>query len=270
MALLLGVSGAGVSACEAIGDGHGLPGRYAEADVTNAKPGGGRHESWAPHGARLTMHAGFDQLTDEYGHGILGALRDAKVLTVHLRLPGDARITCPKGVQLPEGQVFEDIAPRLADLNGDGLPEIIAVRSTVRGGASLVVFDRMGRELAATPPIGRRNRWLAPVGVADLDGDGLVELAYVDRPHLARILRVWRFEKGSLREVAALEGYSNHQIGWDVIAGGLRECGTGPEMIVADAEWTNVRAVRLRADRLESRDLGAYSPAAISAFMDCQ
>jgi hypothetical protein len=46
--------------------------------------------------------------------------------------------------------------------------------------------------LASTPWIGQRFRWLAPVAAADLDGDGAMELAYVDRPHLARTLRVWR------------------------------------------------------------------------------
>jgi hypothetical protein len=48
------------------------------------------------------------------------------------------------------------------------------------------------RLLAATPHIGSANRWLAPIGAADLDGDGRVEIAYVDRPHLARTLRIWR------------------------------------------------------------------------------
>ena len=32
-------------------------------------------------------------LTDEYGHGVLGALRDAKHLAIHLRLPGGEMFT---------------------------------------------------------------------------------------------------------------------------------------------------------------------------------
>ena len=90
--LLLPVVGWG---CEARTGGHGLPGRFAEADVVNEKPGGGVHEGWVARGARLVMHAGFLRETDEYGHGVLGDLRDAKALTIHLRLPGDERITCP-------------------------------------------------------------------------------------------------------------------------------------------------------------------------------
>ena len=38
---------------------------------------------------------------------------------------------------------------------------------------------------------------LAPLGAADLDGDGKIELAYIDRPHLAKILRIWRFDDGA-------------------------------------------------------------------------
>ena len=78
------------------------------------------------------------------------------------------------------------------------------------------------RLVAATPNIGQRNRWLAPVAAADLDGDGATEIAYVDRPHLARRLRIWRFEGGSLTEIAALPGLTNHRIGEAFITGGLR------------------------------------------------
>ncbi|WP_425098218.1 FG-GAP repeat domain-containing protein [Tropicibacter sp. S64] len=264
------VVAAGASACEAVGDGYGLPGRFAETEVANATPGGGRHEGWAPRGARFVMHAGYDVETDEYGHGVLGGLRDAKVLTIHLRIPGDARITCPKGVRLPEGQVFEDIAPRLADLDGDGMPEILAVRSTVNGGASLVVYDRFGRERAATPPIGQRNRWLAPVGAADLDGDGAMEIAYVDRPHLAKVLRIWRYDGVSLREVAAAEGVSNHRIGREHIAGGVRNCGQGPEMIVADGDFDRLLALRFTGTALSRRDLGTWSDGAAQAALACR
>ncbi len=266
-ALLLPVAGWG---CEALTDGRGLPGRFAEADVVNAKPGGGTHENWVPRGARLVMHAGFDRETDEYGHGVLGGLRDAKILTIHLRLPGDDRITCPSGVILPEGEVFEDIAPRLADLDGDGMPEIVVVQSNARTGARLAIYDRRGRLVAATPNIGQRHRWLAPAGLADLDGDGQSELAYVDRPHLAKRLRVWRFRAGTLEHVADAEGFTNHRIGWDFIAGGLRACGGLRQLVLASGDWSRVLAARLVAGRIETSDLGPYAgPESLDAAISC-
>lgn len=265
--LLLPVVGWG---CEARTGGYGLSGRFAEADVINAKPGGGVHEGWVARGARLVMHAGFLRETDEYGHGVLGDLRDAKALTVHLRLPGEERITCPAEVILPDGEVFEDIAPRLADLDGDGLPEIIVVQSNGRKGARLAIYDRRARLVAATPHIGQRHRWLAPAAVSDLDGDGHVELAYVDRPHLAKRLRVWRFRGGKLVHVADAEGFTNHRIGWDFIAGGLRRCSDATEIVLASADWTRILAVLLQSDRITRRDLGSYTgPDSLNAATGC-
>ena len=104
-----------------------------------------------------------------------------------------------------------------------------------------------GGRITATPAIGQAFRWLAPLGAADLDGDGRVEIAYVDRPHLAKTLRIWRYDPTArtLNEVAQAPGVSNHRIGWAHIPGGLRNCGTGPEMILADADWQSILALRL-------------------------
>lgn len=256
-------------ACEAVTDGRGLQGRIAEADFSN-RDGGGRHENWAPRGARLILHAGFETETEEYDHHILGAARDTKVLTIHVRQPGARRITCPTGVVLPEGQVFEDIAPRLADLDGDGLPEVIVVQTDIARGARLAVYDRRARLRAATPFIGQTHRWLAPIGAADLDGDGRVEIAYIDRPHLARTLRIWRFEKNTLTQVATRAGLTNHQIGWNMIPGGIRTCGGAPEIITADANWSRVMATTFSNGRLTSRALGPYrGPADLTAALAC-
>lgn len=269
-ALGLWLAATAAPACEATTGGKGLPGRFTETEISNRTASGARHENWAPARARLIFHAGFDGLTDEYGHGVLGPLRDAKQLAIHLRLPGDARITCPRGVILPPGEVFEDIAPRLYDLTGDGMPEIVAVVSNARTGARLAVYDRQGRPLAATPPVGARHRWLAPAAIADLDGDGAVELAYVDRPHLVKRLRIWRFAAGRLTHVADLPGLTNHRIGEEVISGGLRTCAGAPEIVTANADWTRLMATRLSADTATATDIGPYSgPGSLRRALTC-
>ena len=136
--------------------------------------------------------------------------------------------------------VFEDVAPQLADLDGDGAAEIVVVRSHLILGAQFAVYgdadDGVGLcVLTATPSIGTGFRSLAPLGAADLDGDGTVEIATVDRPHRVRMLRVWRYEGGALTPVAALKGVGDHRIGDVAVAGGIRDCGERPEIIVADA-----------------------------------
>ncbi|MGR3712331.1 MAG: FG-GAP repeat domain-containing protein [Shimia sp.] len=202
--------------------------------------------------------------TTRYAHGVLGDAIEYGVL--ELRMRGGKTVT----ITLPESRVFEDIAPRVVDVTGDGAPEAVVVESSQRGGARLAIYTEAGL-LAATPHIGQTNRWLAPVGVADLDGDGFVELAYIDRPHLAKTLRVWRFKDGALREVAKRKGLTNHRIGEDFISGGIRTCEDGPEMITVDAAWQKVMATTFDGTRLEVQALGPFSgQASLRAALECQ
>lgn len=114
--------------------------------------------------------------------------------------------------------MFEDTAPRLTDLDGDGAPEVVTVVSTFAQGARLQIWalrDTGLTPVAATSLIGTRHRWLAIAGVADLDGDGRMNIAYVDRPHLARVLRVvsvWRRgDDWHITPVAQAPGHTNHR-----------------------------------------------------------
>lgn len=195
------------------------------------------------------VSAEYTEPTTRYAHGVLG---DA-VEWGALRIRDDARgwVT----FRLPETMVFEDTAPRLADVTGDGRAEVVVVESHRDLGARLAIYSESDR-VATTPFIGRSNRWLAPVGVADFNGDGAPEVAYVDRPHLAKTLRVWSFAGPEPVEIAQLPGVTNHQIGWDFIAGGVRDCGDGPEMVLASADWRELVAVRLGGGVLTKRALG--------------
>jgi len=189
--------------------------------------------------AQQIVAAQYDNPTDRYGHRVLGAQGEWGALTLEF---DDAM---SRRFDLPRSLVFEDVAPRLTDLDGDGAVEVIVVESSLTEGARLAVYGPGGR-IAATPHIGMRNRWLAPVGAADLDGDGYVEIAYVDRPHLDKVLRVWRFRDGALHHVADFFSVTNHKIGWDFIPGGIRHCGAFPEMIVALHDWQLALAIRYR------------------------
>jgi hypothetical protein len=208
--------------------------------------------------------ARFTESTSRYTHGVLGDSEEWGALEISTTKPNGGLISLPAvlkrttyTIRLPISSVFEDVAPRLADVDGDGKPEVIVVETDVHLGASLAIYTTKGK-LAATPYIGQSHRWLAPVAIADLDGDGLVELAYVDRPHLTKTLRVWRFENGELTQVAALEGVSNHRIGERDIAGGLRNCANGPEMIVARADWQRLLAVTFDGTALKTREIGPH------------
>ena len=210
----------------------------------------------------------FDAPTGRYAHGVLGDAIEWGALTLTLADGRSAAVT------LPEDRVFEDVVPRLADLDGAGTPEVVVVESTMTGGASLSIYayDRGALiPFARTADIGRPNRWLAPVGIADLTGDGALDIANVETPHLAGVLRVWSFAAGGLTEVAAARGFSNHRIGEDFISGGVRTCDGGPEMITADLRWTRILASRVENGAIVARDLGpGIGPEDFEAALACR
>ncbi|MDH3194940.1 MAG: hypothetical protein OEL78_01360 [Hyphomicrobiales bacterium] len=150
--------------------------------------------------------------TDIYGHGILGDRIEAAMLVAQ-----DAGGTRHK-IAAGAGVVFEDLQPRLADLDGDGRTEIVAIRTFTDAGASLAVYGLVRGKLsllAQTPPIGLPSRWRNPSAIADFDARPGLEIAEVVTPHIGGTLRLWRFDRaaGALEAVADAFGFSNHFIG---------------------------------------------------------
>ncbi len=162
------------------------------------------------HGSKDIAAAWLTGPTERYRHGVLGDAIEASGLTVETQ--AGETLTLELG---PES-VFEDRYPRLEDLNGDGTDEIIIVRSYLAHGAALAVAgirDSRLAILAETPPIGRPNRWLNPVGAADFDGDGSTEIAIVRTPHIGGTLILYRWRDGELTEAFKAHEFSNHAIG---------------------------------------------------------
>ncbi|MDP1564897.1 MAG: VCBS repeat-containing protein [Polaromonas sp.] len=184
-------------------------------------------QSQVARGERDIAWAWLGSPTRRYPHGALGSPTHAASLHVLARTSGS-------GLQelvytLPVRRVFEDRVPRLVDLDGDGRDEIVLVEADAFEGAAMVVFGlRAGAtgatasgtpaalqltELARGPNAGSAFRWLNPVGVADFDGDGHLDLASVITPHVGGVLTLYHYRPPRLVPYARAMDVSNHRMG---------------------------------------------------------
>lgn len=219
----------------------------------------------------VIIGAEFIEPTTRYDHAILGD--DVEWGALQLRI--DPCLNCGDGrtktliIRLPQNHVFEDLAPRIIE-GDDGPTLVMVVESSLTQGARLSLYDEAGL-YAATPFIGRPHRWLAPIGSADLDGDGWPEVAYIDRPHLAKTLRIWRLRDGELELVASQPGLTNHRIGQDFITSGIRDCGDGPEVVTVDSGWSRIVVSTLEGGEVSSRDIAPFKErASMDRVLDCR
>ena len=219
------------------------------------------------------LEAEFAEPTRRYGHDALGRGAEWGALAFELDLcPACAAMR--RGhvdVRLEPNRVFEDTAPRLMDMNGDGSADaVVVVESDLALGSRLAIWSPSGF-VAGTPFIGEPRRWLAVAGIADLDGDGSLEFAYVERPHIAPVLMVWQLRGREFVKIAELPGVSNHRFGEARIEGGVRVCGGVTELVLPDAGFANVMAVRLQGGALSARVIAPYDrPATIRAVLECR
>lgn len=150
--------------------------------------------------------------TDRYAHAVLGDAIEAGSLLVATQ---DGRER-ERELILPEAQVFEDITPRIADLDGNGTNEIVTLRASLSGGGGVVIYGLAEgelRELAAGSENGRPNRWLNIAGFLPRSDGGLT-IYGVRTPHIGGRLFALDFKDGSVseRNDIALD-VSNHVIG---------------------------------------------------------
>ena len=186
------------------------------------------------------------QATRRYDHGVLGDAIEAAALKVRLT---DGRTMT---YELGDQYVFEDLFPRLADMDGDGLDEVILARSSLTEGAAVSIYrvgERRLEQFAVSPSIGLAYRWLNPIGAADFDADGEMEVAVVETPHLGKSLVIYGRNAAKLISLGRQKGYSSHFIGSTVLQMSaivdVNEDGV-LDMVVPDADRRSLKAVTFR------------------------
>ena len=202
-------------------------------------------QSRATAGVRDIAWAWLGSPTFRYPHAALGSRQHAASLHV-LSSAAHAQVHT---LSLPLDRVFEDRVPRLTDLDADGRDEIILVEADALYGAALVVYGlRNGEivEIARGPHAGSSFRWLNPVGVADFDGDGMLDLASVTTPHIGGVLTLHHYRPPRLEPYARVTDVSNHRMGEleQQLAVIVPQSGQRPMIMIPDMQLRALQALR--------------------------
>lgn len=223
---------------------------YASALRPPAAAGKRLADSQIAEGQRDIAWAWLVSPTHRYPHKSLGSTEHAGAVHVQARLP-DGRLQ-DLTYKLPLHRVFEDLVPRLVDLDGDGRDELVLVESDLLRGSSVVVLGLrsaqqlqgvpsaataagiagvagitgvahaagVGKavpmvltELARSPFTGSSFLWLNPLGFADFDGDGRTDVAAVITPHIGGTLTLYHYRPPLLVPFAKAMDVSNHRMG---------------------------------------------------------
>ena len=159
--------------------------------------------------SNCTTFALYTNPTERYPHGIMGDKIEGGQLIVQHNDTIYSHL-------LPETYVFEDIRPRIADLDQDGEYEFVTIRSHKSKGGGIAIYKIIEDSLQIyswVEEIGTANRWLNIAAIDDLDNDGDVEIAWVQTPHIGGILKAATFKKGKISPLSDTSQLSNHAIG---------------------------------------------------------
>ena len=157
------------------------------------------------------VRAWYERPTKRYDHGVLGDAIEAGSLVV---VDSAGR---KYEVVLSSAFVFEDITPRIADLDGDGDNEVITIRTKLNAGAAVAIYGLRNDKLvekASTTTIGSPHRWLSIAAIGNFLGRGRREIAVVKTPHIGGLLEILDLQTNRLVSIYPPQaGYSTHFIG---------------------------------------------------------
>ncbi|MCY3916696.1 MAG: hypothetical protein OXG49_11845 [Chloroflexi bacterium] len=174
----------------------------------------------APLNARLVMNRRgqvalyANAAIQRYRRGITdGQLAASTLLALEAR-EGQIRILAR--IDLPGEDVYEGIAPFWADIDGDGVEDLVTTVSDGSLGARIraYVWDGAGiRQELDGPAIGRGNRWRHQLTAGRFGPDGIIEIVAVRNPHQEPEMEFFRLGDGALELAASLPGVTTHVLG---------------------------------------------------------
>lgn len=189
--------------------------------------------------------------TARYDHGIAGDDLEANALTL-VELGDEPRVLW--SVTPPDGKVIEGVMPMVAELNGDGEPELVVTSADASTGAELLVYSLAGELIGRSDAIGQGYRWRHQIAAGPLGPGMAFELVDVITPHIGGIPTWYRLVDGRLEVQAQLPGYTSHVIGtrnFDLAATADFDGDGAFELLIPRQDRQSLAALRRTADGAE-------------------
>lgn len=183
------------------------------------------------------------QPTNRYDHGVLGDDMEASGIALVDTQPG-LRVIRTIPIEAPD--VIEGISPIWADLDDDGVRDIIVTLSNSQSGARIVAFREDGTVLAESPTLQIGYRWRHQIAVAAFGITTQPTLVSIRTPHIGGVIEFFQFNDGKLEIVAEVPGFSSHSIGSrnldSAIAGDFNNDGIN-ELLAPDQIHSNLGVI---------------------------
>lgn len=189
---------------------------------------------------------------DRYVHGVLGDDQEASSLHI---LQYDESLQLVNSIQklALEGDdlVFEGLGPMWADVNGDGIDDLITTISASRQGSALGVYLLSNAtdgtlevtKFVTSDFIGTGGRWLHQIAAGPLGPNGGIEIVEIRTPHLGGQVRYYRLPSddtsSQLEFIAETQLYTSHELGsrnLDAVTVGDFDGDGVPELVVQDQD----------------------------------
>lgn len=170
--------------------------------------------------ARLVVNSSgqiavYAEATDgRYVHGIMGDDLEGSALVIVEIVDSSLQVTMR--VDLQGEDVFEGLSPIWADVDEDGIDDLITTVSNGSLGAQIRVYtvNHDGQvSFIPGPAIGQGFRWRHQLVWGAFGPNGEMELVDVLTPHIGGIVEFMRYDGERLVVVESLSGYTSHVIG---------------------------------------------------------
>ena len=146
--------------------------------------------------------------SDRYPHSTLGDNLEATAAVVVTVGVNEVEAVYESG-----DDVIESIAPLLADVDGDGIDDVVLTVSNDRDVWITVASSAGGGVLATSDPVDRLLGWRQLVAVGPLGPSGQTEIAEVLYPDSTGSLRFLVLQGGDLEVATARSPYRTHEFG---------------------------------------------------------